>query len=495
MRSKSIIILKEGWSKDQCRSICESKLLEELASIEGFFKSNKVAFVGIYTSSKGSEQRIIYSCPKYLDINLEMPYTQDTLNSVKEHMNLITRTIERLRKEGKRFEDSEYEFSEYNSYQQRKNVNLYELADFILNDYVKNNLFYHTNKKQRINGKGRTSWSKTVNKLQPVIENEEIIYTHTINRFSTKDFSHLLTMLHKYIINKCADFLQPLGKYEDIELPQCPSEIDSNLKIYYHYILTQLSYVYTNRDVALLKALASWCDASHFYKVFNGVTSFDKVWEYVTKAVLGNIESTSSKAPSYHMMTESKQHDVYEGVGQEIPDIIRIVSNNANIGVCILDAKYYYPRKVNESKNGNKGTILGLPANSDIVKQIAYYNNFKNTYGEELHYANAFLIPDFSEQICTDLKIKRMSSDSLYQYRGYVTSGINTSIQSRLSKYGYDSKSTSHLEEKVAIFTVSPTSLYKYYLFGNNSLTDQIIYKDFIEVYETLPTNKDTNTR
>lgn len=490
MRTNPIIVLKEGWNKKKCKSICEDVLFEELEDIEGFFKLNKVTFVGIYTSSIKSGRAIIYSCPKYIDLNLEMPYTEDVLNNVKEHMNLVSKTIEQLRKEGRSFEESEYQFSAYDNYSDKKNVNVYELADFILNDYVKNDLFYHRNKQQKINGKGRTTWPRTVNKLHPIIEKDEVIYTNVINRFSTKDYSHLLTTLHQYIVNKCAEFLQPLGKYEDIELPQCPSELDDNLESYYDYILTQLSYVYTNRDIALLKALASWCGASNFYKVFRGVTCFDRVWEYVTKAVWGNIHDTRSEKPNYYIRAESREEQVYEGSGEEIPDIIRVVSNESKICIGIFDAKYYYPWKINEFKKTVKGVIWGAPVNSDIVKQIAYYNNFKKTYGEKLYYANVFLMPEFSNEICNSLNIKSMSPQELYKFRGYVESGINNSIQELLLKYGYDLDDIKKSDDVVAIFTVNPKVLYKQYLSVDRKIVDDKIYKDFIKKYEELISSK-----
>lgn len=487
MKTKPIIVLKEGWSKKKCRNICEVDVLfKELEGVEGFFKLDKVAFVGIYTSSIESGRAIIYSCPKYFDFDLEMPYTDDVLNNVKEHMNLICQAIEQLRKEGKNFQESEYQFSAYDNYNEKKNVNIYELADFILNDYVKNDLFYHRNKQQKINGKGRTNWPRTVSKLQPIIDKDQVIYTNVINHFSTKDYSHLLTKLHRYIVNKCAEFLQPLGKYEDIELPECECELDDNLGIYYDYILTQLSYVYTNRDIVLLKALASWCNTSNFYKAFSGVTCFDKVWEYVTKEVWGNIDKTRSSKPSFYIQSKAGEEQVYEGSGEEIPDIIRVVKNGSQICIAIFDAKYYYPWKIYKYKKNAKGCIWGVPANSDIAKQIAYFNNFKKIYGEKLLYANVFLMPEFSNEICSCLNIENMFSHELFKFRGYVESGINYSVQDALIINGYNMDDMKKSDDIVVIFTVNPETLYKQYLSESRKIMDNKIYKDFIEKYEEL---------
>lgn len=491
MKTKSIIILKEGWSKGKCRSICEDDVLfEELERIEGFFKANREAFVGIYTSSVHSGRVTIYSCPKYFDFDLEKPYTNEILNKVKDHMNLICRTIEKLRKEGKNFEDTEYQFSAYDNYSERKNVNAYELADFIVNDYVINGLFYQRNKQQKINGKGVTKWPRTVSKLQPIIDNNEAIYINVINQFSTKDYSRLLTSIHRYIVNKCANFIQPLGKYENIELPECTYEFGDNLSDYYDYILTQLSYVYTNRDIALLKALASWCSISNFYKGFGGVTCYDRVWEYVTKEVWGNIHDTRSEKPNFYINSSSGEKQAYEGSGEEIPDIIRVAKIESKICIGIFDAKYYYPWKINKYKKDAKGCIWGAPKNSDIVKQIAYFNNFKKTYGEELHYANAFLMPEFSSEICSALDIEKRDSNELYKYRGYVENGTNNSVQDALIMNGYNMDDMKKSDDIVGIYTVNPEILYKQYLSESRKILDTKIYKDFIERYEYLILSK-----
>lgn len=489
MKTKPIIIIKEGWSKEKCRNICEDDVLfKELEGIEGFFKLNKEAFVGIYTSSIQSGRITIYSCPKYFDFDIEMPYTEKMLNNVKEHMNLICRTIEQLRKEGRNFEDSGYQFSAYDNYSKKKSVNAYELADFILNDYAKNGLFHHRNKQQKVNSKGRTIWPRTVTKLQPIIDKDEVIYTKVINKFSTKDYSQLLTSIHRYIVNKCGNFLQLLGKYEDIELPEWTYEFGDNLGDYYDYILTQLSYVYTNRDIALLKALASWCDISNFYKAFSGTTCFDKVWEYVTKEVWGNIDETRSEKPNFYIESQHGEEQVYEGSGEEIPDIIRVVKNGSKICIGVFDAKYYYPSKIYKYKKNVKGCVWGFPPNSDIVKQIAYYNNLKKTYGEKLYYANVFLMPEFSNEICRGLNIE--ISDKLYEFRGYVESGTNNSVKDVLIMNGYNINDMKKSDDIVEIFTVNPETLYKKYLSESRKISNDKIYEDFIKKYEDLVYSK-----
>jgi hypothetical protein len=351
---------------------------------------------------------------------------------------------------------------------------------------VINGLFYHRNKQQKINGKGRTTWPKTVNKLQPIIDKDEVVYFNVINRFSTKDYSHLLTSLHCYIVNKCAEFLQSLGKYEDIELPEYIGELRDNLVDYYDYILTQLSYVYTNRDIILLKALASWCDSSNFYKAFSGVTCFDRVWEYVTKEVWGNIDVTRSDKPNFYIESNVGDEQVYEGSGEEIPDIIRVVKKDSKLCICIFDAKYYYPWKIYKYKKNAKGCIWGVPANSDIAKQIAYYNNFKKTYGEKIFYANIFLMPEFSGQICSDLNIEKISLHELYKFRGYAEGGTNSSVQEMLIINGYNMDDMKKSDDIVGIFTVNPEILYKQYLSNSRKVIDERIYEDFVKKYEDL---------
>ena len=160
-----------------------------------------------------------------------------------------------------------------------------------------------------------------------------------MNRHNTQDYSQLVTNLHIWIINRCARLLQGIGQFEELELPKVKIEFDdSNLDHYVPYLLSKLTTVFSDREIRLIKALAAWCGQSSFYRNQMGTTTFDRIWEYATKQVFGNIEKTSSGPPSYFINEQE-----YLARGDAIPDILRVfVHHNSRNGIIgILDAKYY----------------------------------------------------------------------------------------------------------------------------------------------------------
>lgn len=381
----SKILKSEGYADDKL--VNDDLLSQHLEDINSdFVKRKKIVFVGMYTdrSKEDNSTVTIYSLPKYYSKDTySKDNIQHNLSEIQGHIKKICMVIEKLRSEGKEFDDEEYLFDPYEQNSSKEEVNRFELAEFIIEDYLQYGLYAKDLTEIRRNGPGRTSWGKTVAKIQPLIQNGSPIYLDLMNRHHITDENDIISVIHANVINQCLDFCGPLisGGIDYIETEFLGDDLSS----YSSVINAQSTYVFTERKINLFKALEAWCKSTRYYKNYAGVTCFDRVWEYVNDSVWGNVNHPESGNPVYHIGDKD-----YNGAGEAIPDTIRIESNE----VYIYDSKYYVVKKIIE----NEGQIDGYPSNSDIVKQVAYLKLLKSQYGDDnYNYYNSFLLPESTE--------------------------------------------------------------------------------------------------
>ena len=380
MKNPNILLIRELTSLDDTNSVFFQPLLQELEN-NGFFSNKHFTFVGIYYSAETDTTVIGY--PKYMP---EYKVGTDSTQIIS-HVNLICQVVEQAQPYlDKSLFDNSYSFNAYISNSQKQYVNRHDLAVSILRDYMTHGVYYSRIKNTKRNSKGDILWHRTIQSIPPVID-RNVFYLETMNRHNTQDYSQLVTNLHIWIINRCARLLQGIGQFEELELPKVKIEFDdSNLDHYVPYLLSKLTTVFSDREIRLIKALAAWCGQSSFYRNQMGTTTFDRIWEYATKQVFGNIEKTSSGPPSYFINEQE-----YLARGDAIPDILRVfVHHNSRNGIIgILDAKYYCPQ-INEERH----EIYRVPVNSEIAKQIGYYRYMAQLYPDNnIKFTNAFLFP------------------------------------------------------------------------------------------------------
>lgn len=403
----------------------------------GFFHNQLFSFVGVYYSS--STETTVIGYPKYIpEFNQEEDPTE-----IINHVDLVCKVVEKARPFlDKSLVESSYDFNPYYNQIGSQWVSAYDLATFILHDYMEYGIYYERTREYKHNGKGNINWRRTISCLQPIID-KEVIYLKTINQFSKEIHSQIITPLHIWIVNRCANLLKGLGKYSELETPEVSEEFnDDNLNQYIPYLLGKLSYVFNDREIRLLKALSSWCEKSTFYRNRFGITTFNRIWEYASKQVFGNIDDTKSGPPKYVI-----QGTQYIGKGDSIPDILRVFidkeSRKGYIG--ILDAKYYLPTFA-----ADLNYIYGAPSNADISKQISYYRYLRQQYpGKDIMFTNAFLLPCFSGNI-----------NNLYQHIGYAINNDNRNMEIELRMEGIVPKETMK-NDQILLFQINPSRLFE----------------------------------
>lgn len=466
MNEDNMLFIKEGTNKSRV----PNKIFEEILRL-GFVNRDAFSFVGVFYSSSNNITVIGY--PKYLSYSGDNLTTEDK-KKILSHMDLVCQAIELSKAGIRKSAVNENRFNPNNDEDNEASVNKYLLADYILMDYLKYGLYSKYTINHGKKAGGNINWNRTVNYTFPIID-RDVIYLDTINSYK-EEMSNLITEIHGCIVNQCAKIMCTSEKYNNIELPNVNFNfnIETDLSTYAQMLLKNISYVFTNREIALFKALITWCSISKFYeKYIIGVTAFDRIWEYVNKEVFGNITNTALGTPSYHIKGKT-----YTAIGEEIPDILRVFQNKGEGYFCILDAKYYCIELV-----GKNNSIKGAPANSDIAKQVQYYYHLKQIYKNNdlgnIHFSNSFLVPNFID-----------SSDMLYEYIGYVDQSkeANMEVVDKIKDL-LSEKKDGGKDAFVTIYQVDPTKVYRCFIKGQKT-NDLEMIKNFIQLFTSLEPKK-----
>lgn len=416
-----------------------------------------IVFVGTYTIRRKNDYIVIYSMPKYYP---KENCNKNNLNEIKNHIKKICCVVEKLRAEGKSFDDEEYLFNPYEQGVTKQAVNRVELAEYIIEDYIQYGLYVKDLTETVKGGRGRTSWAKTVRKVSPIIQNNSPIYLELMNKRHIIDENDLLSVIHANVVNQCLEFMGTLI-LDGIQYIETES-LGGDLSPFATTINTYSTYIFKEREINLFKALEAWCSLTQYYEKYAGVTCFDRVWEWTNDAVWGNIDHPESSHPSYHIGKYQ-----YFGKGEAIPDTIRIEESDReeSCDIYIFDSKYY-TINYTSSKWGNY-QIDGFPANSDIVKQVAYLKLISSQYKLRNCY-NAFLLPEATENCDENEKeLFSVSDKEWFKTIGFVKPGsFNLQIPSADNNSGN--------EEKVGIIIVNPDKLYDRYLSGYHTKHEEL---------------------
>ncbi|WP_210487261.1 LlaJI family restriction endonuclease [Rufibacter aurantiacus] len=260
------------------------------------------------------------------------------------------------------------------------------LADFLLNDYVQNGLWFHTKKRTVISTEGEIMWERTIDNLHPVISGGVPFYFEAYTTSEETVYNNLITAIHtralKYCsyryasilnVNSDADFLHDFDLSDLVEGDYLISILlELGEPDYLTSILErELRVTYQEREIKLLKALLELINISNYtgndqYTLY-GKNKFEHVWE---DAISFTFKNEYSKWKHLIPSPEWKNADGSTPDVKEtlIPDVLKIFSllQSDKKALLILDAKYYLLKY----KKGNpEGTTPGV---GDIVKQYFY---------------------------------------------------------------------------------------------------------------------------
>lgn len=435
--------------------------LEKDDSYDDFVDKRIIKMVGVYSFPDGSRW---YSFPKYFKkFDNGEPSEQEIVQ-----LNTISKAIEKLRAEGKNLFEGDRLFDAINIESNKRRVNLYELSTFLVNDYIQNGVYKKTNRVYKLHGKGRIAWQKTVGKTVPIIIGNSIVYDRTWLKKEYETDENWIADIHLTVLRRAIEVYKRFNGSCHFHLPETGG-IDNidDLSQYSRLLNNELLTTFSDRENALLKALIAWCDLTFNYR-FSGCTNcFQNVWEWVNDGVFGNQKHISSKqsgAPEYHFYNNSGGEIDFWGKGAAKPDTIyfKKVANEEKYILVVYDSKYYvaeFPRDL------NKHEIYAYPANSDIVKQIAYLKGICNARSisyidNSLLRKNVFLLPELDTDKLDFAGIKHQKGQ-LFDEIGYVEQArFDEMAQNILNG---ENKSTELLYEKRKVRQSNKVYLYMVY--------------------------------
>lgn len=278
---------------------------------------------------------------------------------------------------------------------------LFEITEWLIEDYKQNRLIHTHRRKEQINGNGRIEWSKSIQKKAPIVMKNKLYYLDLITSKNDIVSDQELTSIHSLVLKLVSDtygWLFDFHYFNDF-----PNENHS--KKYMLYILNKaLKNTYIDREIRLFKNLITFLNRkakSDLIHVF-ATGYFANIWEVACAKFFDDIRDLHNMVPNPYWVYEGKKTHT-----SQIPDILLNNDNN----IVIFDAKYY------RIKEG----IDKLPGWGDIVKQLFYAMSFKESTRQIY---NAFLFP---------------SSYALgYKYLGYASVDNKENEFGKVLAFGMD---------------------------------------------------------
>lgn len=422
---QNIVFIREG-----------SKILDnDLLPVE-FMNQGKSCFVGIFNNEKLETTIIGY--PKYL-FDEEMLCKDEDKQLILNHVRLICKFISKTNLK------SNIADKIFNQYEHKKasKVNKYQLAKFLLQDYLENGLYGQYKQTTNTYGEGTQDWLRTMENITPIIDGTNVFYDEGIYKKWELEQNGEVSKIHAKTLKE-ALALNIDDKYSKIVLPD--TLVDNSLINAKQILDKTLIVTFVERDISLIKALIAWNGLTvNNENLFIGSCAFDRVWELAIDKVFGNVMEKKSGLPIYKLKNEDGIWKDFIAAGEMIPDTLRIFCKDNIDYFCIFDAKYYSPNlKLNEL------IIEGAPSSADIAKQIGYYHYFSKMYGnDKTLFFNSFLLPQ-----------KTVCEEELIQYVGYAQQ--NQEKKEEILSYLGEKKDCEEVNlPKVDVFEINPTILFK----------------------------------
>lgn len=240
---------------------------------------------------------------------------------------------------------------------------------YIILDYISNG-YYREKEVYYINGvKGKINWKKTIQKVQPQLNNGNVVYLENIVKTSQIKEEKLITQIHKYCVYVSFYKFGWLYVLSD-KLPAKP-EIKFNYNLFMTTLQTAFSSTFNVAKKQLFKSMmniiAQEKDTQSARLDFSfGVNRFEYVWEGMIDYVFGEEQKERFFPHARWHILNNCNDSISSALA---PDTVLIRDGKAYI----IDAKYY--------KYGITRMNSDLPHSDSIQKQI--------TYGEYLRSPNS----------------------------------------------------------------------------------------------------------
>lgn len=267
---------------------------------------------------------------------------------------------------------------------------------YILKDYLNNGYYVEREHLYKTSPSGKISWRRTIQKENPVLDGNNIVYLHFQVKSTHYNEDNILNEVHRYCVFVSFHFIGWLF-FPRQPLPQRP--VKPFRKGYYISVLRDAISNTNNDDkhklLTCMLSVIQECDSqADINNVSIGVDHFEYIWQGLVDYFYGCNEISSDlfyPFATWHSLTESDSLDM----PPLRPDTIML----ANGSVYVLDSKYY-----NYVSSNN---LHSLPGTADVQKQITYgkYVNKILVQGNAKYQLsnvyNAFLLPyDLSGTDC-----------------------------------------------------------------------------------------------
>lgn len=361
----------------------DSDTMHELTSKRVLFKNEDGLFYFEYVGILILKDKVMFCMPKYAK-------NYDKKSTVKQLLSLFNEYSKREKLE-------KDELESIGSLDSKNNYNMLSVIIFLLNDYFENGLYSNEKNISILNGEDEINWLKTIDELQPLINEGEPVYLDYFTNFTENDETNYFRHLHRYILNECTKKLNELGLIEFLGFELITFEVDAETLGTPQSILSRISnelnVQFVNRKQLLLEAMSSFIsnenmETDNFTISFYGTRSFHLVWEKTCGYILDNKYEAVKKLiakPQWRTIS-GKIHKA----DTLIPDIISISKDS----FIISDAKYYSIKLTDDKLEGNPGV-------GDVTKQYLYQLAF-NEYIQARGYSlikNILLFPSDLEEI------------------------------------------------------------------------------------------------
>lgn len=360
-------------------------------------------YVGIIIISK-----FVITCyPKYL-------FCEDSSEKEK-HFKQVIKVLEKYNN------SKEQVLHLQNDVDDCSNFNLLSIMVNLIEDYYENGLYSNDKKIIEFNGSGDILWDKTINEINPIIQNNVPYYVDFYNNKIQNDDSNYFKLLHEAILTKCSQDLEnskllDLFSLTPIFLNNHDLSNFGDLDYIKSKIIKELNSQFNTHKRFLLKTMYNYLEKTDSYEndadyfTFYGTTSYNLVWEEMCrnifndkmKELLINLELPDGLKAEYNEFETLKSIIVGPkwnsdmivdddlNIHSLIPDLITLNKTNDATELIIFDAKYYnFPSK--------------KPGIADITKQYLYelaFDKFRKDHN--LIPKNCFLFPSSSDEIVNE---------------------------------------------------------------------------------------------
>lgn len=281
---------------------------------------------------------------------------------------------------------------------------------WIIQDYQRNGMPQRFQKIEKIDGKGKIDWRRTLDQVPLFLEDQESFFYRNIYSRVNNPRDDLILEIYRYCLQRSIDLIGPLfGTSSDGEAAE---ELDAGKRLLYHYALeSELSQTFQDERKIRLTHMRKIVDmkigGTEQGSLKWGVDGYWNVFEMLVDDIFST-ESTKPYNPKAKWHIDGDPKEYRASVLR--PDTIMIVDRD----LFILDSKYYTYGQNLENRKG----IQGLPGSSSIQKQIAYGQYSESRHQEKFSSSNIYNV--FILPYKKDAEQSNPTEDGLFRYIGYA---------------------------------------------------------------------------